>query len=209
MLKVNNLSCGILKQVSFSVEHGTCTAICGPSGSGKTTLLNAIVGNIHYQGSISIADQCIDTLPIWQRPCRYLNQRLYLFPYLTVENNLRLAQYAAKQPQDWQKRRDLLQLLEIEHLAKRYPSQISGGEQQRAALARALISQPRLLLLDEPFSSLDWSVRLRLWQALKTIQSEFSVTLLLVSHEPKEVEALARQHLAIDDGRLLAVTTNG
>ncbi len=204
MLRVNDLSCGILEQVSFSVDYGTCTAICGPSGSGKTTLLNAIVGNIDYRGSISIADQCIDTLPIWQRPCRYLNQRLYLFPYLSIENNLRIAQYAARKPQEQEKRRALLQLLEIEHLAKRYPAQISGGEQQRAALARALISEPKILLLDEPFSSLDWPVRQRLWQAMKEIQSRFSVTLLLVSHEPKEVAALAQQQLTLGKGRLLA-----
>lgn len=68
MLKVNDLSCGILENISFSVEHGSCTAICGPSGCGKTTLLNAIVGNIDYRGSISIANQCIDKRPIWQRP---------------------------------------------------------------------------------------------------------------------------------------------
>ena len=203
MLKVNNLSCGILENISFSVEKGSCTAICGPSGSGKTTLLNAIVGSIDYRGSISIADQCIDKRPIWQRPCRYLNQHLYLFPYLSVDNNLRLAQYAAKKPQDSEKRHDLLKLLEIEHLAKRYPTQISGGEQQRAALARALISEPQILLLDEPFSSLDWPVRLRLWQAMKEIQHLFSVTLLLVSHEPREVEALAQKQLSLSKGYLL------
>lgn len=203
MLKVNNLSCGILENVSFSVAYGSCTAICGPSGSGKTTLLNAIVGNIDYRGSISIADQCIDERPIWQRPCRYLNQHLYLFPYLSVDNNLRLAQYAAKKPQISEKRRELLKLLEIAHLAKRYPTQISGGEQQRAALARALISEPQILLLDEPFSSLDWPVRLRLWQALKEIQQIFSVTLLLVSHEPREVEALAQHQLTLAKGCLL------
>ncbi|WP_252317806.1 MULTISPECIES: ATP-binding cassette domain-containing protein [Symbiopectobacterium] len=128
MLKVNDLSCGILKNISFSVESGSCTAICGPSGSGKTTLLNAIVGSIDYRGSISIANQCIDKRSIWQRPCRYLNQHLYLFPYLSVDNNLRLAQYAAKKPQSSEKRHDLLKLLEIEHFAKRYPTQISGGE---------------------------------------------------------------------------------
>ncbi|WP_025120350.1 MULTISPECIES: ATP-binding cassette domain-containing protein [unclassified Serratia (in: enterobacteria)] len=203
MLKVTDLYCGILEQVSFSMEYGTSTAVCGPSGSGKTTLLNAIVGNLDYQGSIAIAGQCIDALPIWQRPCRYLNQRLYLFPFLSIENNLRIAQYAAKQPQEAEKRRALLQLLEIDHLAKRYPAQISGGEQQRAALARALISEPRILLLDEPFSSLDWPVRQRLWQAMKEIQQRFSVTLLLVSHEPKEVAALAQRQLILSKGRLL------
>lgn len=203
MLSVNNLSCGILQEIGFSVEYGTCTAISGPSGSGKTTLLNAIVGNIAYKGSITIDGQCIDPLPIWQRPCRYLNQRLYLFPYLSIENNLRLAQYAAGKPQDREKRAALLALMEIGHLAKRYPGQISGGEQQRAALARALIGEPGILLLDEPFSSLDWPVRLRLWEVIQEIQAHLSVTLLLVSHEPREIEALAQNQLTLSKGRLV------
>ena len=80
MLSVNNLSCGILQEIDFSVEYGTCTAVSGPSGSGKTTLLNAIVGNIAYTGSITIGGKCMDTQPVWHRPCRYLNQSLYLFP---------------------------------------------------------------------------------------------------------------------------------
>ncbi|NIY49489.1 ABC transporter ATP-binding protein [Cedecea colo] len=202
MLRVHNLSCGIVKRVSFSVEYGTCLALCGPSGSGKTTLLNAIVGNIGYQGSVSIAGRCMDNLPIWRRPCRYLNQQLHLFPFLSVENNLRLAQYAAGKPQEKQKRAALLQLLEIDHLAKSYPARISGGEQQRVALARALISEPGILLLDEPFSSLDWPVRLRLWTKIKAIQRIYSVTILLVSHEPREIEALAQQQLNLRNGRL-------
>lgn len=204
MLEVNNLSCGIVRQVSFFVERGSCTALCGPSGSGKTTLLNAIAGHTGYQGSISVDGRSIDALPIWRRPCRYLNQRLYLFPFLSVENNLRLAQYAAGLAQDKEKRINLLRLLEIDHLAGRSPAHISGGEQQRAALARALIGEPDLLLLDEPFSSLDWPIRLRLWQAMQELQRVFSLTVLLVTHEPQEAQALAQQQLQLNGGRLCA-----
>lgn len=202
MLCVNNLTCGILQEVSFTAKFGTCTAISGPSGSGKTTLLNAIVGSIAYTGSIALNGQSMDAQPIWRRPCRYLNQRLYLFPYLSIDNNLRLAQYAAGKPQDSEKRAALLALMEIGHLAKRYPGQISGGEQQRAALARALVGEPGILLLDEPFSSLDWAVRLRLWKVIQEIQTHLSVTLLLVSHEPREIEVLAQNQLQLSHGRL-------
>ena len=93
-----------------------------------------------------------DPLPVWKRPCRYLNQRLWLFPWLTVLGNLRLAQYAAGLKRDKSQALALLDKMQVAHLAARFPHQISGGEQQRVALARALISPPALLLLDEPFS---------------------------------------------------------
>lgn len=202
MLSVNELSCGVLNSVSFTAARGECTAICGPSGSGKTTLLNAIAGHVDYRGSILIGEDCVDSVPAWRRPCRHLNQRLYLFPFLSVENNLKMAQYAAKQPRLKKKRKEVLDWLEIGQLSGRYPSQLSGGEQQRAALARALVTEPGLLLLDEPFSSLDWSLRTRLWACLQDIQRRLSTTILLVSHEPREVEALASRRFALKEGRL-------
>ena len=98
MLRVENVTTRILQGISFRVPEGRCVAIAGPSGSGKTTMLNAIAGALPYQGTIYLAGQRLDDLPPWQRPCRYLNQRLYLFPYLTVRGNLALAQYAAGLP---------------------------------------------------------------------------------------------------------------
>lgn len=141
MLRVENVTTRILQGISFRVPEGRCVAIAGPSGSGKTTMLNAIAGALPYQGTIYLAGQRLDDLPPWQRPCRYLNQRLYLFPYLTVRGNLALAQYAAGLPRV-KEQMDLLEEMGIAHLAERYPRQISGGEQQRAALSRALISRP-------------------------------------------------------------------
>lgn len=92
--------------------------------------------------------------------------------------------------------------MEIGQLGGRYPSQLSGGEQQRAALARALVTEPGLLLLDEPFSSLDWSLRTRLWACLQDVQRRLSTTILLVSHEPREVDALASRRFSLQEGRL-------
>ncbi|WP_213991071.1 ATP-binding cassette domain-containing protein [Sodalis sp. dw_96] len=202
MLDIDRLSAGILQQVSFQGATASCSAILGPSGAGKTTLLNAIAGVIPYQGSVRFGQQTLDGLPSWQRPCRYLNQRLYLFPYLTVEGNLKLAQYGAGQRRAAGPRRELMQRLGIAHLARRYPQQISGGEQQRAALARALIGRPALLLLDEPFSSLDWETRTRLWQVLREIHRLFAVTILLVTHEPREADALADSQWSLQRGVL-------
>ncbi|HEM8290904.1 MULTISPECIES: ATP-binding cassette domain-containing protein [Providencia] len=202
MLNLENIHAGILKDVTLSLREGCCTAICGPSGSGKTTLLNCIAGYQHYQGDIYYQGNILNKLPIWQRPCRYLNQRLYLFPWLNVMNNLRLAQYAAKIPRDKQHIIALLDKMNIAHLAKRYPHEISGGEQQRVALARAMISSPSLLLLDEPFSSLDWQTREQLWSQVNQLKRD-GVTILLVTHEPKEAAALAEYHVAIENGNIL------
>lgn len=202
MLNLENIHAGILKNVTMSLQEGGCTAICGPSGSGKTTLLNCIAGYLHYQGDIYYQGNLLNKLPIWQRPCRYLNQRLYLFPWLNVMNNLLLAQYAAKIPRDKQRIIALLDKMNIAHLAKRFPHEISGGEQQRVALARAMISSPSLLLLDEPFSSLDWQTREQLWSQVNQLKQD-GVTILLVTHEPKEAAALAEYYVAIENGHIL------
>ncbi|UCQ10625.1 ATP-binding cassette domain-containing protein [Edwardsiella tarda] len=202
MLHVEGLQCAILREISLTAPAGRCTAICGASGSGKTTLLRAIAGHLPYRGRVQIAGQCVDGLPAWRRPCRHLNQRLYLFPFLTVEQNLALAQFATGQTRHAEPRRELLQALEVDHLARRYPGQLSGGEQQRVALARALVGAPALLLLDEPFSSLDWPLRRRLWQVLRQLQSRRALTLLLVSHEPREVAALADGGYCLQQGCL-------
>lgn len=199
MLKIKQLSSGILRNLELQIDEEECVAVVGPSGCGKTTLLNAIAGYSSYQGDILLRQQNINALPAWKRNCRYLNQRLYLFPHKTVSGNLALAQkYPSRQEQI-----DLLQKLKIEHLIDRYPHQLSGGEQQRVALARVLIGRPDLLLLDEPFSSLDWDTRKHLWLMLKTLRQEFSITTLIVTHEPREAEFLADRQIRLAQGTIL------
>jgi molybdate transport system ATP-binding protein len=200
MLTVDDVSCGIVRNASFCVLRGTCLGISGPSGSGKTTLLNAIAGNRTYSGHIVCDGINIDHLAPWKRGFRYLNQRLYLFPYLTLDANLALAQYAARKKRDKSERLKLLADFEIAHLVRSYPDKVSGGEQQRATLARALIGSPKLLLLDEPFANLDWELKIRLWQKIKDIQLSRNLTILLVSHEPREIKALADRCIYINNG---------
>ncbi len=204
MLEVSNLWCGIVRSASLEVAQGECVAVTGPSGSGKTTLLNAIAGYIPYRGNVSIADSSMAHKASWQRPCRYLNQRLYLFPHRTVAGNLALAMQGSGLKPDMARQTRLLNQLNIGHLAHQYPDCISGGEQQRAALARALICQPKLLLLDEPFSSVDWRTRKELWQVLKNLRRDSQVCILLVTHEPQEAAALAERELVMNDGVLQA-----
>lgn len=202
MLEIHLLTTGILKNVSLKVKKGTCLGISGSSGSGKTTLLNAIAGYTQYSGDIILADENINKKPVWLRSCRYLNQRLYLFPFMTVTQNLWLAQYGAKQKRSKEREVAILDQMGIAHLATRYPHQISGGEQQRVALARALISQPKLLLLDEPFSSLDWETRYQLWELITALKTA-EMTMIMVTHEPREIEALADETVFLSKGQVV------
>lgn len=199
MLIVQNLQTNILKSISFSIEKSECLSVFGESGSGKTTLLNAIAGYIDYSGSILWNNQVLENNPPWKRNFRYLNQRLYLFPHKTVRGNLILANPSASDAEQ----QILLSELKIDHLINRYPHQLSGGEQQRVALARALIYRPDLLLLDEPFSSLDWSSRKDIWKVLKNLIQTNEITTILVTHEPKEAEYFSGKQIQLYQGQLI------
>ena len=199
MLIVQNLQTNILKSISFSIEKSECLSVVGESGSGKTTLLNAIAGYIDYSGSILWNNQALENSPPWKRNFRYLNQRLYLFPHKTVRGNLILANPSSFDDEQ----QTLLSDLKIEHLINRYPHQLSGGEQQRVALARALIYRPDLLLLDEPFSSLDWSSRKDIWKVLKNLIQTNEITTILVTHEPKEAEYFSGKQIQLYQGQLI------
>ncbi|MBE2895842.1 ATP-binding cassette domain-containing protein [Pasteurellaceae bacterium HPA106] len=204
MLYVHNLCCGIVSNASFSVAPNTRVAILGVSGSGKSTLLNAIAGLISYTGTIMLNGQNQADLNVWQRPCRYLNQHLYLFPHLSVEENLLLGLHNAKQSavEKQHAATALLNEMGILHLKERLPEALSGGEQQRVALARALISKPQLLLLDEPFSALDWHTRKQVWQLFERYQRQHHITTLLVTHEPREADFLCSRQLIMQQGQL-------
>lgn len=199
MLIVQNLQTNILKSISFSIKKSECLSVVGESGSGKTTLLNAIAGYIDYSGSILWNNQVLENNPPWKRNFRYLNQRLYLFPHKTVRGNLILANPSASDAEQ----QILLSELKIDHLINRYPHQLSGGEQQRVALARALIYRPDLLLLDEPFSSLDWSLRKDIWKVLKNLIQTNEITTILVTHEPKEAEYFSGKQIQLYQGQLI------
>ena len=199
MLIVQKLQTNILKSISFSIEKSECLSVVGESGSGKTTLLNAIAGYIDYSGSILCNNQVLENSPPWKRNFRYLNQRLYLFPHKTVRGNLILANPSSSDDEQ----QTLLSDLKIEHLINRYPHQLSGGEQQRVALARALIYRPDLLLLDEPFSSLDWSSRKDIWKVLKNLIEAGEITTILVTHEPKEAEYFSGKQIQLYQGQLI------
>jgi molybdate transport system ATP-binding protein len=159
--------------VSFQVDVGQILVLWGPSGAGKTTILECLAGlctpgsgQIRLDGHTLFSSHQNINLPSRQRGIGYLFQNYALFPHMTVEDNVRFGLQAQRISPSKQKvvYQDLMDSFGVGHLLKRYPSQLSGGEQQRVALVRALVVNPRLLLLDEPFSALDRETKLALRQ---------------------------------------------
>ncbi len=182
-------------------------ALFGPSGSGKTTLLRILAGLQHPQsGTIRLGDRLLtDTsariyVPPGARGTGLVTQAPALFPHLSVEANLRFGLRALDRAAQQHRLRELFALLQLEPLRTRMPAALSGGEQQRVALARALAPQPRLLLLDEPFSALDGARKADLWAALDPYLRERQIRTLLVSHDPGEVFASAQTVIRIEAG---------
>ncbi|QSN64913.1 molybdenum ABC transporter ATP-binding protein [Caballeronia sp. M1242] len=211
-------------EARFVVEHGGfslnvelnlpgrgVTAIFGQSGSGKTTLLRCIAGLARpTRGRLVVnGDVWLDTerrvfLPTHRRALGYVFQEASLFPHLSVEENLR---FGLKRVPPATRRVDLAQaaeLLGIAHLLERMPAGLSGGERQRVGIARALLTSPRLLLLDEPLASLDHKRKLEILPYLERLHDELDIPMLYVSHAPEEVARLADHLVLLDAGRALA-----
>jgi len=190
---------------------GGVTGMCGPSGSGKSTLLLLIAGLLKpHSGHLRMdGDALVDRtrrifVPAWQRHFGLVFQDGQLFPHLSVRDNL-LYGHARLTPERRLFTLDtVLQLLEIGHLLDRRPALLSGGERQRVALGRALLYSPRLLLLDEPLSSLDDRLKQQILPFLKRVKDETRIPMLYVTHARAEVDFLADRVLLMDHGRLAA-----
>lgn len=215
MLRLNGVEVELqdfrLKDTSFQVEPGKCLVIVGPSGAGKTILLDTIAG-VHRpkRGSIILEGQDITyTLPE-QRKIGYLPQSLALFPHLSVMDNILFGARARKLPLDQARARarELAALLKIEHLLdRRSPLTLSGGEKQRVALARTLLVQPSVVLLDEPFSALDGFIRKKLVLYLKEVFTTLKTTAVYVTHDLQEAFLLGDHIGVMLDGKLQQVGT--
>ena len=195
-------------QAQARIEGGV-TGICGPSGSGKSTLLLLIAGLLKPQaGVLRIGDETLVDraqrvfVPAWQRHFGLVFQDGQLFPHLSVRENLLYGHARLSPARRLFDLDTVLQLLEIGHLLQRRPALLSGGERQRVALGRALLYSPRLLLLDEPLSSLDERLKQQILPFLKRVKDETRIPMLYVSHARAEVEFLADRVLTMDHGRL-------
>ena len=191
-----------LDNINLAVNEGEKVSILGPSGSGKSTLLRLIAGlEKPRSGSISIKGEIVSTKDLVIAPEKrnlgLVVQEKALFPHLTVSENIA---FGIKKKGDKHKIvLDLLTLFKIDHLSKKYPHEISGGEQQRTALARSMAPSPELLMLDEPFSALDQNLKEDLYSELSQIFNERKQPILLVSQEIKEAEALSGRQINIKE----------
>ncbi len=187
--------------VNLRLERGSFTAIQGPSGSGKTTLLRILAGLEEAEGRIVVDSKAWlgegRRLPPQQRSVGFVFQEYALFDNLSVRENLL---YAAKDPALADR---LLELTDLKGLEDRYPATLSGGQKQRVALCRALMRRPKILLLDEPLSALDPTMRRRLQEEIMRLHREFGTTTLMVSHDPAEIYRLADRVLHLEGGRIV------
>jgi len=205
----------IIDGVSLEISEGEVVALLGPSGCGMTTLLRLIAGlETPDEGEISIAGKRVSSAAriIVSPPDRnvgFVFQDLALWPHLTVAGNLDFV----LRSRGWKKHarllriEEVLRLVRIERLAQRYPSQLSGGEQQRTAIARALVARSQLLLLDEPLSNLDADLKVTLLQELSALQQELKVTTLYVTHDRAEAASLAHRIALMKRGRIDNIVT--
>ncbi|MET0847009.1 MAG: ABC transporter ATP-binding protein [Pseudomonas sp.] len=197
-----------LENISLSVPSGSRTVIVGPSGSGKSTLLRMIAGfEFPDTGKLSLNGQTLvdDTheVPAHQRLIGYVPQDGALFPHMTVAANIGFG-LAIKGHAKHQRVAELMDSVALDpSMGKRWPHELSGGQQQRVALARALAQQPRLMLLDEPFSALDTGLRGAMRKMVARLLSDAGVTTILVTHDQSEALSFADQLAVMRDGRLV------
>jgi sulfate transport system ATP-binding protein len=201
-----------LHDVNLTVEQGEFVALLGPSGSGKTTLLRILAGlDREDAGSVNIDGQDMTDVPARLRRIGFVFQHYALFRHMTIFDNvafgLRMRRSSPSEPEIGRRVNALLERVQIADLSRRRPDQISGGQRQRAALARALAIEPRLLLLDEPFGALDAEVRKGLRRWLRDLHKEMGLTSLFVTHDQAEAMELADRIAIMRAGRIVQYDT--
>ncbi|MBV8627690.1 MAG: ABC transporter ATP-binding protein, partial [Paraburkholderia sp.] len=194
--------------VDLSVPDGKLVCFLGPSGCGKTTLLRMIAGlETPTSGSVTFAGKDITYAPANRRDFGMVFQSLALFPHMTVAQNIAYPLRLRKIDKAAQSRRitELLELIQLPHMANRPVTQLSGGQRQRVAIARAIASSPKLLLLDEPLSALDAKLREAMQVEIRLLQQRLGITTIMVTHDQREAMTMADEIVVMERGRIAQV----
>lgn len=196
--------------VSVQITEGEIFSLLGPSGCGKSTLLRLVAGlEIQDSGDIRIGGEIVNDLPPYRRDCSTVFQSHALFPLMTVESNIGfgLVERRLSKSEIKNKVAEKIDLVELGGMEDRRPDQLSGGQRQRVALARSLVLEPRILLLDEPLAALDRKLRKEMQVELKRIQREVGTTFLNVTHDQKEALSLSDRIAVMNEGKFLQIGT--
>lgn len=206
--KKENAAIAALYQINLEIHMKKTTAIVGSSGCGKTTLLKVVAGLLEYDDGDIFIDSVglIDKSSI-QKFMSYVSQEAKLYPHLTVFDNIAFPLKMEKVPIDEIKARvfELTDLMDITFLITRKPKQLSGGQKQKVALAKALIKLPQILLLDEPFSNLDNDNKRMLKSLIKSLKHKYSLTILIVTHQIEDTHELAEDIIYMDNGEISTI----
>lgn len=200
----------VLEDINLCVEDGELVSLLGPSGCGKTTTLKSIAGLIHVdKGSVFLGDERINDLAIEKRGTVIVFQDHLLFPHLNVSENIGFGLKMAKRPKTYIKEQvnKMLDLVQLSGYDNRYPNELSGGQKQRVALARALAIEPRVLLLDEPFSNLDPSLKDSIRELTLELQRKLKITTILVTHDREEALMYSDRIAIMLDGKIKQIGT--
>ncbi|MFW6040220.1 MAG: tungstate ABC transporter ATP-binding protein WtpC [Thermoplasmatota archaeon] len=210
MVRIENLSRKWdnfrIRDISLDIEEGEFFVILGPTGSGKTLFLELLAGFYKPDsGKIIVDEEDYTSLSTAQRGFGFVYQDYMLFPHLTVRENIGYGLKIRKTDDIEEKVKEAAEMVEVTHLLERYPSTLSGGEQQRVALARALILQPEILLLDEPFGSLDYQTTEKMRKLIKELHSGYRGTIIHVTHDQEEAVILGDRIAVMRDGRIVQI----
>ena len=193
----------ILENLNLKIKEGELVSLLGPSGCGKTTTLRVVAGFIEpTSGKFMLGDEDYTNIPVHNRNFGLVFQSYALFPHLTVYENVAFGLKMKKVPKDEidKKVNEMLEVVDMSNLAKRYPKELSGGQRQRVAIARALVIEPKLLLLDEPLSNLDAKLRLKMRVEIRKLQQKLGITTLFVTHDQEECFSISDKVAVLNKG---------
>ena len=194
-----------LDDINLEINEGEFVALLGPSGCGKSTTLNCMAGLLDpTSGKVFFGDEDVTNKSPKDRNIGMCFQSYALYPHMTVLDNIAfpLKQKGVSKEERHEKARKIAQKLQISHLLERRPTQLSGGQQQRVAMCRALVKEPKVLLLDEPMSNLDARLKIEIREVIKKLQQELKVTSVIVTHDQEEAMAIADKIAILSEGRI-------